>query len=339
MGCGKPSKIVPTPSTAATDKQQPVAVPRPASSIQQPNGTSISQRSSIPVLATKPRTSPPVNGNSHSTENDSLKENKTPPRSSTRSPPSSGPKRVNSRPANRVSNDKAREDGVSSPTGSVSSRNLKVQKRPRSRGTGDLLNSYGVSVGSGVNKSKTLLQERDMNGGNGTGDVSNNSTLSAGSTKPLRATSRKVTKLPKTTGGGVRGEGGKNSNPSLTSKPASLELVVVVDPEVEGKTRIPRPRQAYQLVDPRRYIRVTHSCEELREGTTKSGRSVSAAQPSTRKVSKAVPGQQPEARPRATRSQIQQRPRSMMLLGSPEANTVGVGSWATDRGAGGMVTA
>ena len=66
---------------------------------------------------------------------------------------------------------------------------------------------------------------------------------------------------------------------------------------------------------------------------------MSATQPSTRKLSKAVPEQQPEARPRATRSQIQQRPRSMMLLGSPEAKTVGVGSWATGKGAGGVVTA
>ena len=149
---------------------------------------------------------------------------------------------MNSRPASRVSNGKAMGGGVSSPTGSVSSRNLKVQKRPRSRGTGDLLNSCGASVGNGVDKSKTLLQERDMNGGNGTGDVSNNSTLSSGSSKPLLAASRKISKVPKAIGGGVRGEGGKNSNPSLTSKPTSLELVVVVDPEVEGKTRIPRPR-------------------------------------------------------------------------------------------------
>lgn len=332
MGCGKPSKIVPTPPTAATDKQQPVAVPRPASLIQQPDGTHTTQRSSIPVLATKPRSSPSSNGNSPGTENNSLKENKTPPKSSTRPPPSAGPKRVNSRPTSRVSNSKATGDRVSSPTGS---RNLKVQKRPRSRGTGDLLNSCGASAGNGVDKSKTLLQERDMNGGNGTGDISNNSILSAGSSKPLLAASRKASKAPKTTGGGIRGEGGKNGNPSLTSKPASLELVVVVDPEVEGKTRIPRPRQAYQLVDPRRYIRVTHSCEELREGANKSGRSVSASQPSTRKVSKAIPGQQPEAR--ATRPQMQQRPRSMMLLGSPEAKTVGVGSWATGRSTGGVV--
>lgn len=95
------------------------------------------------------------------------------------------------------------------------------------------------------------------------------------------------------------------------------------------------------MVDPRRYIRVAHSCEELRGGANGSGRGMSAAQTSTRKVSKVVPGQQPEAavRLRATRPQIQQRPRSMMLLGSPEAKAVGVESWATGRGAGGVVTA
>lgn len=154
---------------------------------------------------------------------------------------------MNARPTSRVSNGKASGGGFSSPTGSVSSRKLKVQKRPRSRGTGDLLDSCGASVGNGVDISKTLLQERDMNGGNagtGAGDVSNNSILSTGNSKPLLAASRKVVKMPKSTGGGARGEGGKNSNPSLTSKPASLELVVVVDPEVEGKTKIPRPRYA-----------------------------------------------------------------------------------------------
>ncbi|KAF8435529.1 hypothetical protein BGX38DRAFT_128068 [Terfezia claveryi] len=148
---------------------------------------------------------------------------------------------MDSRPTSRVSNGEVIGDGVSSPTGSVSGRDLKVQKRSRSRGAGDLLNSCGATVGNGVDKSKTLLQERNMNGGNGTGDVSNNA-LSAGSSKPLLAASRRLSKVPKTTGGGVRGGGDKNCNPSLTSQPASLELVVVVDPEVEGKTRIPRPR-------------------------------------------------------------------------------------------------
>lgn len=151
---------------------------------------------------------------------------------------------MNSRPASRVSNGKVRGDRVSSPTGSVTSRNLKTQKRPKSRSTGDLLNSYGASAGNGVDKSKTL-QERDMNGGNGTGDVSNNSTMSAGRSKLLLAASREVSKVPKATGEGTRVEGGKNSNRSIT--PASLELVVVVDPEVEGKTRIPRPRYGCQL--------------------------------------------------------------------------------------------
>lgn len=336
MGCGK-SKIIETLPTAATDKQQPVAVPRPASLIQQPNGTHTSHRSSIPVLVTKPRSGPPRSGDSPNTESNSLKENKTPPTSPTRTLPSAGPKRVYSRPTSRVSNGEAIGDGVSSPTGSDSSRDLKVQKRSRSRGAGDLVNNCGATVGNGVDKSKTLLQERDMNGGNGTGDVSNDNTLSAGNSKPLLAGSRRLSKVPKSTGGGVRGGGDKNRIPSLTTQPASLELVVVVDPEVEGKTRIPRPRQAYKLVDPRRYIRVTHSCEELRDGANR--RSVSATLPSTRKLSKAATEQQPGARPRATRTQIQQRPRSMMLLGSPEATTVGLGSWATGRGAGGVVTA
>lgn len=190
---------------------------------------SISKRSTVPITATSPGTA---------SNSNSFKENKTPPNSPPNSPPSlvsrSAPKRVDSKHL-QVSNGNVRSGGVITPLGSMSRREIKVQKRPRSRGSADLLNNRKGTLGE-----KTLLRERSMNGGNGTGDISNNSTLSAASSKPLLAATRKTSRAVTTLEGG-RGEGGKISNSSLTSKPPSLELLVVVDPEVEGKTRIPRP--------------------------------------------------------------------------------------------------
>lgn len=81
-------------------------------------------------------------------------------------------------------------------------------------------------------KSRNLLQERDINGGNTTGDISNNSSLSTRSNKALLASSRKSVPPARNV---------QNIDSSLP-KPTSVEVVVVVDPEVEGKTRIPRPR-------------------------------------------------------------------------------------------------
>lgn len=81
-------------------------------------------------------------------------------------------------------------------------------------------------------RSRNLLQERDMNGGNTTGDISNNSSLSTRSNKPLLASSRKSAPPTRNV---------QNVDSSLP-KPTSVEVVVVVDPEVEAKTRIPRPR-------------------------------------------------------------------------------------------------
>lgn len=88
------------------------------------------------------------------------------------------------------------------------------------------------------------LKEKDINSRNGSGhagDSSVHSSMSAGSSKlliPKRNVTRKVSNPVSDGGGGGSGR----EVPQVLLAQLSGAVVVVEDPEVEGKTRIPRPR-------------------------------------------------------------------------------------------------
>ncbi|KAF8464909.1 hypothetical protein BDZ91DRAFT_795420 [Kalaharituber pfeilii] len=198
--------------------------------------------------------------------------------------------------------------------------------------------SATANVTKVANAATRTLKERDMNNGaavNGM-DKSNSSVTSNGSklTIPRPRTASKVQKMQPQSQ-----EQQPPPSPPQQPSPPLLPKALVKDPEVEAKTKIPRPRQATQ---PRRHIRLVYSCEELRAkararspsinisadtsssslGTGDEGHS--QGQVKGRKEGRAEQQANPEQRQQ--NEQAKQRPTSMMW--GVEVEAVGVGRWA-----------